>query len=462
MAIDTAEKRRSAGGVIFLPLGPGVTPNVAKDVEWRQQSAWGYSGIAISPPPSPPLPTVTPAATVMGLAGASETLYYLIVNDAAGNRLAVIQDFASIECARVVNSVGVLTFVVSSVYYTLDFFPVDGLVELWRMSKGGNARLEFNQLWFIRERYKIISGNVRQWKIVAYDLNYMLGNPNASAGRIVAYNSDFSASAASLTDAFTEKTGAADDMLKQVARENMASSVTDTTRDLTAYFFSVQANITAASIITAQMARRNLLKLFQELCAASTTAGVYLAWDIVCTAPPSSGGAIAFALRTYTLQRGLDHRVSSNQPILIGPDFGNLDDIELGFIHTDEANFIYAAGKGEEAIRLNTTASDVDRINLSPYNRREQFIDGSGEDGPTALQDAADAALRLGRPVTTLTGRFVDTDQARYGLHWEWGDYVTAQVDGYSFDCRLDTISITFTQEAGEVIIVQVRGDTSE
>lgn len=45
MAIDTAAKRRSAAGVAFLPLGPGVTPDATKPVAWRQQSAWGYSGI---------------------------------------------------------------------------------------------------------------------------------------------------------------------------------------------------------------------------------------------------------------------------------------------------------------------------------------------------------------------------------------------------------------------------------
>lgn len=50
MAIDTAEKRRSAAGAGFLPLGPGVTPNAAKDAEWRFQAAWGYSGIPITQP----------------------------------------------------------------------------------------------------------------------------------------------------------------------------------------------------------------------------------------------------------------------------------------------------------------------------------------------------------------------------------------------------------------------------
>lgn len=50
MAIDNAEKRKSASGVPFLPLGPAVTPNASQDQEWRQQSGWGYSGIAAEGP----------------------------------------------------------------------------------------------------------------------------------------------------------------------------------------------------------------------------------------------------------------------------------------------------------------------------------------------------------------------------------------------------------------------------
>lgn len=54
MAIDTAERRRSACGIPFLPLGPGVTPNASQDDEWRQQVAWGYSGISPEEPTPPP------------------------------------------------------------------------------------------------------------------------------------------------------------------------------------------------------------------------------------------------------------------------------------------------------------------------------------------------------------------------------------------------------------------------
>jgi hypothetical protein len=48
LAIDSAEKRRSISGIAFLPLIPGVTPNVAKDIEWRQQAAWSYSSGDVS------------------------------------------------------------------------------------------------------------------------------------------------------------------------------------------------------------------------------------------------------------------------------------------------------------------------------------------------------------------------------------------------------------------------------
>ena len=48
--IDTAEKRRSVSGVAGVPLIPGVTPNASESQAWRQESAWNYSGITVSPP----------------------------------------------------------------------------------------------------------------------------------------------------------------------------------------------------------------------------------------------------------------------------------------------------------------------------------------------------------------------------------------------------------------------------
>ena len=48
MAIDTREKRQSVIGINTDPMPPTPTPNASKDGEWRQEVAWGYSGILVS------------------------------------------------------------------------------------------------------------------------------------------------------------------------------------------------------------------------------------------------------------------------------------------------------------------------------------------------------------------------------------------------------------------------------
>lgn len=57
MAIDTAAKRKAISGIYTGLVAVGVTPNAAPDEAWRQQAGWGYSGIAVNPPP-PPAETV--------------------------------------------------------------------------------------------------------------------------------------------------------------------------------------------------------------------------------------------------------------------------------------------------------------------------------------------------------------------------------------------------------------------
>ena len=50
MAVDSALKRKSISGVGWLI--PGVTPNVAKPLVWRQASGWSYNGISVGAPPA--------------------------------------------------------------------------------------------------------------------------------------------------------------------------------------------------------------------------------------------------------------------------------------------------------------------------------------------------------------------------------------------------------------------------
>ena len=49
MALDTREKRQAASAIGFY-WAPTPTPNALLDVEWRQEVAWGYPGIAPDAP----------------------------------------------------------------------------------------------------------------------------------------------------------------------------------------------------------------------------------------------------------------------------------------------------------------------------------------------------------------------------------------------------------------------------
>ncbi len=51
MAIITAEQRRAAMAPCFAYYSPGVTPNAAKDEEWRKEAGHAYIGTSSTPPP---------------------------------------------------------------------------------------------------------------------------------------------------------------------------------------------------------------------------------------------------------------------------------------------------------------------------------------------------------------------------------------------------------------------------
>lgn len=374
-------------------------------------------------------------------------------NTPLGGHLLESTNYYSIQAARAVNGVGSAVVILpGSVPRTK--LMTDGLLELWRQPAGRAPRLWGETLWFIRDVRKIISGRRRSWKVTAYDGLYLFGDPTGQRGRIVAYNTG---------NAFTYKTEEADDMAKAVVRENAGTLATDTARDLSAYL-AVAADLTAAPVIHKEFARRVLLSVLQEIAQASTTAGTYLAFDVVCTRPPSqvaSGQAFGLEFRTYTGQRGIDHRGTSiARQVLIGPDFGNLDDVDVGDDSTDEENYVYAGGQGVANVRAVATATDAARTGLSPFNRRESWLDASDIDNDaTALQDAADQALRAGRPRRVLTGTLVDSEQARYGEDWDFGDYLPAQVDGFKFDCRVEALAARVERGKIEKMSASLRGE---
>ncbi len=304
---------------------------------------------------------------------------------------------------------------------------------MWRKLDSGREYLDTDTIWLIKKVTRKIDASGLQSIVVEADTPLcVLREP----GRFVfAYAG---------TAQSTYASAPADNQIKQVARESIGTLATGgAARDLSAYI-SIDPNLSLGANVAKSFAWRDCLKTMQEFANASTTAGVYVAFDVVATTPTT------LTFRTFTQQRGVDHRLPGGiNPVLISPEMGNLGEVLFSQDYRDEITYVLAGGKGENSARLTAAAQDTARQGLSPFGIRDYFKDATQYDTLTGLAAEADATLRAGRVKTIFQGRLIDMPDSRYGVDWAWGDYVTAQAFGQLIDCRIDAVSVSVKPGAG-------------
>ena len=358
--------------------------------------------------------------------------YSCYLCDVFGTRIADASNFLALEYSRVVNAVSTLKLTLPGDFPTQYVINPDGRVEVWRKLDSGREYLDTDTIWLIKKVTQKIEASGLTSVVVEADTPLcVLREP----GRFV--NSYAGSTESSLT------AQPADDQIKQVARNNIGINVATAQRYLGAYI-SIDPNLSMGANIAKSFAWRDCLKVMQEFADASTTAGIYVAFDMVC----SSAQDITF--RTFTGQRGVDHRWPSGiNPVLISPELGNLGEVVFSQDYRDEITYVLAGGKGDGAQRLTASAQDTARQGASPFGLREYFQDATQYDTTTGLAAEADAVLRNGRVKTIFQGRLIDMPDSRYGVDWAWGDYVTAQAFGRLIDCRIEAVSVSVKPGAG-------------
>jgi Siphovirus ReqiPepy6 Gp37-like protein len=365
--------------------------------------------------------------------------YSVRVADPLGSSLIEIGQFPRLSYVLSAGQIGVLELVVGAEVDPA-LFRLDGRIGVWRSINGRPPVLDGDAIYLIRA-----------WQYDEHSTTITaLHATSILQSRIINYYAGSSYSDKSAT--------AADDLIKALARENLGSSISaanrigdDTGADLSSYL-SIQSNVSAAPSIAKAVAWQNLYDAVQGICSASTQAGTWLCAEIV--APTES----TLELRTYTGQRGQDHRATSGNPVILSPGFWNLQQAQLVVDHREEVTFATVGGKGERDTRATGSAFSASRLSASPFNRRERF----GEDTQTLdaaiLTDDADGLVRAGVPRITFAGELVDTDGTTRGIHYDYGDYVTAMFRGQQYDVRINVVSTTV--EPGRVTQqVQLRYD---
>jgi len=362
--------------------------------------------------------------------------YELVWYTHEGVRKGVIQAFESLEYVKTQNAIGALVINMPRGLIQYDQFSVGDIFEVWR-EKGGVLELQNETAYFLQDwEFWTDSNGAEYIRLVAFDANWLL-----DTAIVWAYSGSAAAS----------KTGKPDDMLKAIVKEQLGadSGIASRTKLTCAPDLSA-----GGSAITKAFAYRNVLTVLQEIAeVAKETNDVWLGFDVVRTAPGT------FEFRTYTGQRGQNHGRASGDPRLVGKQYGNLSQAVFGTYHADERNVVLVAGQGEEDARTLVTRSNNKRMFASKWNRREYFKDSRDDSTTAALEADGDAALDEFRPRQVLTGTLHDTPGMQFGIHYQFGDVLSAEAFGYHVDCHVGSVRVRVDQDGGEQLDIKLRGE---
>lgn len=345
-----------------------------------------------------------------------------ILHPESGEPLVLADHYEGLDYIKRTNSVGQFMLQLSAETFDITMAQKDGRVVVWRRPEDGDRSIDFAGL---------IRSTKRQYLNKKHSI--VLRGPcynDVLRTRIIAYNAG---------TAQALKNQEADDLEKALVRENLgAGAVTD--RDIvTPGYLSVQADVTAGTVVWKNACRRNLLTTLQEVSQSSMSTlstGVFFG-----TVPLNRGFDMEF--RTNIQQWGLDHRYPSGiAPQIFALERGNMAEPELEHDARDELTYVYAAGQVHENNRLVVGVYDTARIGESPLNRREALFDGRKYELIARLASAGRTKLEEGRPLRKFSFSIVETPSSRYGTHWGHGDFVTGSYEGEQYDLRVAAVQV--------------------
>lgn len=255
---------------------------------------------------------------------------------------------------------------------------------------------------------------------------------------------------------YTDKVGDGESVIKEFVEENIGPSAVINLVAGRKYSgvrpgLTVESNSGRGSDWTGQRSWKNLGKV---IAAIAQQTG--LAIDIVGT------GAATWEFRVYEGQRGEDRsnqglvsatglNGAGNPPIIFSDKRNNIKNVVYSRHHGSEINTVVVLGPGDDDARQITVVEDDDAINESPWNRRVDSTNASQEateDGRTAK---GNEELTSNAAKETFTFEPVQSRSLAYGVHYWWGDVITAQIDDIVRHKKLIGVKITIN-DSGEKV----------
>lgn len=321
------------------------------------------------------------------------------------------------------NAPSVLEFTVVP-SFDINLIPIEAQIEVYRTYGLASPVLEGDTAFFVRQRIKTDDGI----KVTAYSACEILQR------RLIAYYAGTS---------YADKASMPwDDMAREFVDQNMGPGATDTARSLDPWL-TIEADLGLGASTYKSAAWRNLLDVLQEIAEEVHSNGSLGSFDVVRVTPGH------YEFRVFVGPRGSDHRQNSGMPVIVSKQRKNLVSPVWNEDWTNECNFIYGTGQGQQTERIVMEVSDDERIAIGPFNRREYNRDSRQAGTPEGVQADAQAALDEFRPTQTFEGYITQTEGCIYDVHWKWGDIVTAEDSGRQADCYVSAVVVNVDPTTG-------------
>jgi hypothetical protein len=360
--------------------------------------------------------------------------YEIYLTTDTGVRLAALDNFISLECSRVASSIGSF-----GMYLPLSFNPdliaPDRQIQVWRQPDGG--RLGLWRVYLLRKWKFSTQDSDQMLEIAGPDMNDLLRR------RIVA---------AFAGSAQAGKTDFADDMMKEIVTQSIADGVAPVPAAGTRVWsnLSIAADLGDGPTITRSFPWEKLLTasnngVLPQLAKAAREAGTEVFFDIVPNVVSSN--SITFQFQTFTGQPGQDvsDRVTFDQAD------GNMKNPSLEYDYTEEENYIYAGGQGEESDRNIQQVYDSTRYGQSIWGRCEGFADARNQSTDNGVISAGNTHLEEGRSRIRFTAQPLDTTGTRFGIDWDFGYQVGARYLNRQFNSIIRAVSIVVNENGEEI-----------
>jgi len=366
--------------------------------------------------------------------------YEVKVFSPEGALVAIFDNWRTLQFQNKVSDVGFFVFTINGNDDRVPLFETDGQIEVWRWIPCVlEPYIEFEGHFENFETTLFENGNL-QFSTIGSPYNGLLKR------RSIAYTED---------TAFSKKSAAAETVMKEYVTENCtdgadASREEGTQAEAEIFGLVVEADSAQGPTWSGERSGKVVLDTLRDIVIFAEEQSDPIDFAVVGTRADNTGPD-TYEFRFYTPQLGMDRRavgvdpatgmnIAGNAPHVFSPDRGNVQSMRYSIKHKSSATAVYVWGVGRDVDRTFGYAEDATQVGVS---RRESVQGGSNQTTDAERDDLAQEWIESLGAVETFSFTPQDTASSLYGVHYHYGDRVTATLDTIERHKKIVAVTIT-------------------